>query len=100
MCNDSAVEFDEQKMRFKAVGEPTEAALQVLVEKLGLPANADIVFLNVVEFSVGYASCEQYEAESIAAMPDRHSVLERSLRHSRDSGVYSLSQVHVGDLCS
>ena len=43
LCNDAAVEFDEQKMRFKAVGEPTEAALQVLVEKLGLPANADVV---------------------------------------------------------
>ena len=43
LCNDAAIEFDEQKMRFKAVGEPTEAALQVLVEKLGLPANADVV---------------------------------------------------------
>lgn len=31
------------KMKYRAIGEPTEAALQVLVEKMGLPASADVV---------------------------------------------------------
>ena len=30
-------------MKYRAVGEPTEAALQILVEKMGLPASADVV---------------------------------------------------------
>ena len=31
------------KMKYKAIGEPTEAALQILVEKIGLPASSDVV---------------------------------------------------------
>ena len=38
LCNDAAVEFDEQRMRFKAVGEPTEAALRAL----DVPARIDV----------------------------------------------------------
>ena len=33
-------------------------------------------------------------------MPDRHAVLERSLRRSRHARVHAFSQVHVGHLCS
>lgn len=43
LCSESGVEYDEEKMKYKAVGEPTEAALQVLVEKLGLPVSAGVV---------------------------------------------------------
>mgnify|MGYP001521635716 CR=1 FL=1 len=43
LCNESGVEFDDVKMKYKAVGEPTEAALQILVEKIGLPASSDVV---------------------------------------------------------
>lgn len=43
LCSDSAVEYDDAKMKYRAVGEPTEAALKVLVEKLGLPTSANVV---------------------------------------------------------
>ena len=43
LCNDAAVEFDEKKMRFQAIGEPTEAALLVLSEKIGIPTDAEVV---------------------------------------------------------
>ena len=43
LCNESGVEYDDVKMKYMAVGEPTEAALKILVEKMGLPASADVV---------------------------------------------------------
>ena len=43
LCHSSGVEYDEAKMKYRAVGEPTEAALQILVEKMGVPSSADIV---------------------------------------------------------
>ena len=46
LCNESGVEYDDVKMKYMAVGEPTEAALKILVEKLGLPASAEVVRLN------------------------------------------------------
>jgi Ca2+ transporting ATPase len=38
ICNDSAIAYDEKTGTFSNVGEPTEGALRVLVEKLGAPA--------------------------------------------------------------
>lgn len=43
LCSDSSVEYDDAKMKYRAVGEPTEAALKIVVEKLGLPASANLV---------------------------------------------------------
>ena len=43
LCNESGVEYDDVKMKYMAVGEPTEAALKILVEKMGLPSSADVV---------------------------------------------------------
>ena len=37
LCNDAELKYDEADQLFTRVGEPTEAALKVLVEKLGLP---------------------------------------------------------------
>ncbi|KAK0553794.1 hypothetical protein OC846_000442 [Tilletia horrida] len=34
LCNDSAVEYNADKKQYSAIGQPTEAALKVLVEKL------------------------------------------------------------------
>jgi len=39
LCNDSRLEYDAVQNRFVCTGEPTEAALRVLVEKLGVPSN-------------------------------------------------------------
>ena len=37
LCNDAELKYDPTDQLFTRVGEPTEAALKVLVEKLGLP---------------------------------------------------------------
>ena len=37
LCNDAELKYDEADQLFTRVGEPTEAALKVLVQKLGLP---------------------------------------------------------------
>ena len=47
LCSDSSVEYDDAKMKYRAVGEPTEAALKIVVEKLGLPASANVVGVRV-----------------------------------------------------
>eukprot|EP00762_Andalucia_godoyi_P005447 ANDGO_08432.mRNA.1 Calcium-transporting ATPase sarcoplasmic/endoplasmic reticulum type len=36
LCNESSVRYSEKSAAFERVGEPTEAALRVLVEKIGL----------------------------------------------------------------
>ena len=40
LCNDAELKYDEADQLFTRVGEPTEAALKVLVQKLG-PARPD-----------------------------------------------------------
>ena len=40
LCNDAKIIYDTEKQVFTRAGEPTEAALKVLAEKIGLP-NAD-----------------------------------------------------------
>jgi len=37
LCNASALEYDAKATKYVRVGEPTEASLKVLVEKMGLP---------------------------------------------------------------
>lgn len=37
MCNDAQIVFDAGEGTYGRIGEPTEAALSVLVEKLGVP---------------------------------------------------------------
>mmetsp|Transcript_17301 Transcript_17301/g.36124 ORF Transcript_17301/g.36124 Transcript_17301/m.36124 type:complete len:1046 (+) Transcript_17301:289-3426(+) len=37
LCNASSIEYDAKNHKYVRVGEPTEASLKVLVEKIGLP---------------------------------------------------------------
>ncbi|CAN0446196.1 unnamed protein product, partial [Scytosiphon promiscuus] len=37
VCNDAQIVFDPEEGKYGRIGEPTEAALSVLVEKLGVP---------------------------------------------------------------
>lgn len=37
VCNDAQIVFDAEEGTYGRIGEPTEAALSVLVEKLGVP---------------------------------------------------------------
>lgn len=41
LCNASSIEYDAKGHKYVRVGEPTEASLKVLVEKIGLPNAAD-----------------------------------------------------------
>eukprot|EP00571_Detonula_confervacea_P003691 CAMPEP_0172316184 /NCGR_PEP_ID=MMETSP1058-20130122/27495_1 /TAXON_ID=83371 /ORGANISM="Detonula confervacea, Strain CCMP 353" /LENGTH=1046 /DNA_ID=CAMNT_0013030441 /DNA_START=54 /DNA_END=3194 /DNA_ORIENTATION=+ len=41
LCNSSSIEYDSKASKYVRVGEPTEASLKVLVEKIGLPDSAD-----------------------------------------------------------
>lgn len=61
LCSDSSVEYDEAKMKYRAVGEPTEAALKVLVEKLGMPGAEDNVVTGV--------RCNDQESKHTNATP-------------------------------
>ena len=41
LCNASVIEYDSKQSKYIRVGEPTEASLKVLVEKMGLPDAAE-----------------------------------------------------------
>jgi len=41
LCNASTIEYDTKGHKYVRVGEPTEASLKVLVEKIGLPSASD-----------------------------------------------------------
>lgn len=41
LCNSSSIEYDTKSSKYVRVGEPTEASLKVLVEKIGLPDAAE-----------------------------------------------------------
>ena len=45
MCNDSSIDYNEVKKIYEKVGEPTEVALVVLVEKM------NVTGLNLEKFS-------------------------------------------------
>ena len=43
LCNESSIHYDENKQKYTIMGEPTEAALKVLVEKYGIPEK-EVIF--------------------------------------------------------
>ena len=43
LCNESSIHYDENKQKYQIMGEPTEAALKVLVEKYGIPEK-EVIF--------------------------------------------------------
>ena len=43
LCNESSIHYDENKQKSQIMGEPTEAALKVLVEKYGIPEK-EVIF--------------------------------------------------------
>ena len=61
MCNEASIHYDAKQKRFQAVGEPTEAALKVLVEKLGMPGDEDNVVTGV--------RCNDQESKHTNATP-------------------------------
>ncbi|KAK7408156.1 hypothetical protein QQX98_009685 [Neonectria punicea] len=51
LCNDAQLAYDSRTATFSSVGEPTEGALRVLVEKLGPCAPADTRPEDIVHFA-------------------------------------------------
>jgi Ca2+-transporting ATPase len=47
LCNASSIEYDVKSKKYVRVGEPTEASLKVLVEKIGLPDAQESKLLSV-----------------------------------------------------
>jgi len=75
VCNDARIEADGAP-HFHAVGAPTEAALRVLVEKMGLP--------DAVENKAALAKAERGEAEPINEEWGRHYTRLATLEFDRD----------------
>ncbi|GMH71031.1 hypothetical protein TL16_g05551, partial [Triparma laevis f. inornata] len=51
LCSDAAITFDDEKKAFTRVGEPTEAALCVLAEKLGLAPSSSEPSSTIANFN-------------------------------------------------
>ncbi|CEJ01628.1 Putative Calcium P-type ATPase [Rhizopus microsporus] len=65
LCNDSRIAYDESSDSYAAVGEPTEAALQVLVEKLGTTDPSYNSQLTTLSKSKRSTACNDYFAQKI-----------------------------------
>ncbi|CAO3689942.1 unnamed protein product [Rhizopus stolonifer] len=67
LCNDSRIVYDETADNFACVGEPTEAALQVLVEKLGTTDSAFNNQLSTLSKSKRSTACNDFFAQDRTA---------------------------------
>ncbi|CAG8753720.1 7695_t:CDS:2, partial [Racocetra fulgida] len=60
LCNDSRIAYDETTESYQNVGEPTEAALKVLVEKLGTDSNSFNNTLSSCSSKARATACNDY----------------------------------------
>ncbi|RHZ79440.1 hypothetical protein Glove_146g28 [Diversispora epigaea] len=60
LCNDSFISYDEDTSTYNNVGEPTEAALKVLVEKLGTESREYNSTLNSCSLKTRATACNNY----------------------------------------
>ncbi|CAG8738037.1 3054_t:CDS:2, partial [Gigaspora rosea] len=60
LCNDSRISYDETTDSYSNVGEPTEAALKVLVEKLGTDSNSFNSTLSSCSSKARATACNDY----------------------------------------
>lgn len=65
LCNDSKLEYVREKKSFSRVGEPTEAALRVLVEKIGV--NMDSQTGNSEVLAAIQKGASQQQVQSLAS---------------------------------
>ena len=88
LCNDALITYDAEVAQFVRVGEPTEAALKVLVEKIGLPGTAPPA--TAEQSASHYSDLRASEWTRLATLEFSRarksmSVLCRSLRTSRNA---------------
>lgn len=60
LCNDSRIAYDEKSSTYHNVGEPTEAALKVLVEKLGTNDESMNTSLDAYSLKARATACNDY----------------------------------------
>lgn len=65
ICNNSTIAYNSENDTYVNVGEPTEAALKVLVEKMGTDDAATNVSLENLSASKRVDACNQYYGERI-----------------------------------
>ncbi|SAM02208.1 hypothetical protein [Absidia glauca] len=60
LCNDARISYDNTNDSYQNIGEPTEAALQVLVEKLGTDSESFNSTLSTISKSERTTACNDY----------------------------------------
>ncbi|KAF9145352.1 hypothetical protein BGX30_009362 [Mortierella sp. GBA39] len=68
ICNHSTIAYNSENDTYINVGEPTEAALKVLVEKMGTDDAATNVSLDNLSASKRVDACNQYYAERVKTL--------------------------------
>jgi Ca2+-transporting ATPase len=66
MCNDAEIGYDADSAQYTRIGEPTEAALKVLVEKIGMPGTPPPV--SAAQCADYYGSLRTSEWERLATL--------------------------------
>ncbi|KAL5490444.1 hypothetical protein ACEPAI_5277 [Sanghuangporus weigelae] len=90
LCNDAKVVYDEGKNSFTSIGEPTEAALRVLAEKLGSVHETN-GFAKEAPLSTRASNvCSYYEATILRLM---------TFEFSRDRKMMSVLVNRAGTFC-
>ncbi|KAF9284196.1 hypothetical protein BGZ88_010100 [Linnemannia elongata] len=68
ICNNSTIAYNSETDTYVNVGEPTEAALKVLVEKMGTDDAATNVSLDNLSASKRVDACNQYYTERVTKL--------------------------------
>ncbi|CAM9682994.1 unnamed protein product, partial [Laminaria digitata] len=74
VCNDARIVFDAEEGTYVRIGEPTEAALNVLVEKLGVPGKLTIINYRFVLLLLAGAVRQACHSRVQVMLPDGRSV--------------------------
>lgn len=92
LCNESTLQYNPDKGKYEKIGESTEVALRVLVEKVGLPGyNSMPSALNMLSKHERASYCNHYWEEQFRKLD----VLEFSRDRKMMSILCSRNQLHV-----
>ncbi|KAK2391836.1 Calcium-transporting ATPase 3, endoplasmic reticulum-type [Trifolium repens] len=92
LCNESTLQYNPDKGKYEKIGESTEVALRVLVEKVGLPGfNSMPSALNMLSKHERASYCNHYWEEQFRKLD----VLDFSRDRKMMSVLCSRNQLHV-----
>lgn len=87
LCNQSSISYNSEVQRYEKVGQSTESAMKVLVEKLGVPDGSDFSKLSKTERSMACSHYWEARYESLVTLEfDRDRKSMGQLVRERDSG--------------